>query len=1030
MPRPTKTAPAPKGKHDTRRFSSSRRSSQHGYLDLPNVDGELQFTRLPHFPYYTGRLVRIGQRTWELWSPNSSRYPFYPGRRHAGFLLDPPDILHYRRVDGHLGRFDPTVSPQELVASEAWWPFIRRTIPSGAAVQEYPEFAAVPDIWLHDDKPAKFSGTLYPKFLQALSLRNSYLDSRMINLQTVEKHRPRWWTRRPLYPYSSTFENFAKPVDYDFAVDTVTAMQRGMKLKAAWIELVDRFRVDFHWHKEAALHQEVELRRGIDFADDSFMGAWVNAGSQTWVTWLTRQKIPCFIIHLCTREELAPFPEVPRLPNFFVNSEAEKLGEKDNRYEEIAKRMNNIETDSVPDAWIFPEERSKAADPTKAKQSFSREMGWIDVPGVRSGPEHDRKELPTKPLPSEPLPSDPPSLPSLRPPPPTDVWERCRRPPPPTIAIDPNRVPWIQPPIVAWPTPGQWSKWVEQDDTEVRTVRKIGRSARYDMTGYVYYDRVGQRMIELQSPIEKPPGYVANRLIFGLPAPDIVFEKQAGNDWVYLRSSEWVYNSRHPNRSDIGTTALQPPPENLPLLKDGKPIRDPLSTGSDSDLDDDDDDEGDDGYPAYKAPVVPSAPIQITSAPVVQPLTVPAASSTPPPIPQTAAVPDPPAAQPSPREESPEPTISLGSSSPSVVPGSPEPVEMVIDEPELKVPDIPANLQPERPLEERQDAATEARPMTDLGGNASMVTEISSQSMYVRRFTAGPLGLMDVAAGDLVSRFLIITNCRMDEVSWEDFLMHLQNVAHLYDRAQYDHVVRTIDNGEQVFWLAMASEREALLARGFLASRRTADNMILHCSFVDSAAFQSATARATHQWARPPPPQQPPVQLPAPGALGDLFARMRESGVPTASEFGVLPSLQHRLQLAPRDVNSGGHPRPSVNLADRLTSPSLRARPLARRLEPPSQPSLLRRFAPPSPPPLQSSSRPPRTPSPTITQLPHSSPSRSPPPRRQGQRPPSPTPLEEEVDLPQYRGRRGGKKHRKRGAKKGSGFRSRRNDSP
>ncbi|RDB16326.1 hypothetical protein Hypma_003011 [Hypsizygus marmoreus] len=1016
MPRPPKTAPAPQKKPDTRKFSSSRRSSKYGYLDPPNVDGELQFTRLPHFPYYTGRLVQIGQRTWELWSPNSSRYPFYPGRRHPNFPLDPPDTLYYRRVDGHLGRFDPTVSPQELMSAEAWWPFIRKTIPSGATVQDYPEFAAVPDLWLPDDKPAQFSENLNPKYLQALSLRNSFLDSRMTILQPVEKHKLRWWTRRPLYPYNATFKKFAKAVDYDFAVDTLTAIQRGMKLKAAWIEMVDRFRVDLEWHKDAALHEEVELRRGIDFADDSFMGAWVNAGSQTWVTWLTRQKIPCFIIHVCRKEELAPYPEVPRLPNFFINSEAEKLSEKDNRYEEIAIRMNNIETDPAPDAWIFPEERNRAADPVKAKLSFSHEMGWSDVPGVRSGPEHDGKTLS-----SDPPPSDPPPLPSARPPPPTDVWERCRPPSPPTVVIDPNRASWIRPPVVAWPTPGQWSKWVEQDDTEVRTVRKIGRNTKYDMTGYIYYDRVGRRMIELQSSVEKPLGYVANHRIFGLPAPDIVFEKQAGNDFVYSWSSEWLYNSRHPDRNDIGTTAPQPPPGKLPLLKDGKTIGELPSAGSESDPDDDDDDEGDDGYPAYKAPAVPSAPTLPPPTPIIQTVTTPATPSPPPPVLQPATAPDPPAAQSSPREESPEPTISLGSPSPSAEPGSPKPVDIVIDEPEPRTPEAPSDLRQTRPFKECQDAAIIARPADNHGTDAPTVTEIFSQSTHVRRFTAGPLGLMDVAAGDLVSEFLIITNCKTDEVSWDDFLTHLENAAHLYDRAQYDHVVRTLDNGEQVFWLAMASQREALLARGYFASRGTADNVILHCSFVDNAAFQNATTQATHQWIRPPPSPQPPVQLPTSGSWGGLFARMRESGVPLASEFGVLPSLQHRLQSAPQDNNT-------VNLADRLTSPSSHARPLAHHLQPPSQLSLLHRFAPPSSPPFPSSSHSTRTPSPTPTPLAHSPPSRSPPPRRQGQRPPSPR--EEDDELPPYRGRRGGKKHRKRGAKKGSGFPSRRDDSP
>ncbi|KAF8238337.1 hypothetical protein L208DRAFT_1213639, partial [Tricholoma matsutake] len=58
------------------------------------------------------RLVASGRRVWELWSPNSSQGAFYPGVPPADFQLSCRSDEMQQRYDGHLGRYDPMVSPQ------------------------------------------------------------------------------------------------------------------------------------------------------------------------------------------------------------------------------------------------------------------------------------------------------------------------------------------------------------------------------------------------------------------------------------------------------------------------------------------------------------------------------------------------------------------------------------------------------------------------------------------------------------------------------------------------------------------------------------------------------------------------------------------------------------------------------------------------------------------------------------------------------------------------------------------------------
>ena len=117
--------------HDTRRFLQSRRPfpADFGYDGLRAFDTSFSVCLTTPFKY-TGRDVLYRSRRFELWSPNSSQLPVYPGLPPANFNMVPP--LQYPRVDGSGGRFDWTLNPQHFDTNRLHLPFI--TTPEHASV--------------------------------------------------------------------------------------------------------------------------------------------------------------------------------------------------------------------------------------------------------------------------------------------------------------------------------------------------------------------------------------------------------------------------------------------------------------------------------------------------------------------------------------------------------------------------------------------------------------------------------------------------------------------------------------------------------------------------------------------------------------------------------------------------------------------------------------------------------------------------------------------------------------------------------
>ena len=97
--------------------------SNFGYFKPPVADDTLSLI-LPPFSRMYSRLVAVSGKTWELWSPNSVIDVYYPGIRAPGYKVAMAEDMTKRRLDGHLGRFDPTKSPQHYDPLQPWLPFI------------------------------------------------------------------------------------------------------------------------------------------------------------------------------------------------------------------------------------------------------------------------------------------------------------------------------------------------------------------------------------------------------------------------------------------------------------------------------------------------------------------------------------------------------------------------------------------------------------------------------------------------------------------------------------------------------------------------------------------------------------------------------------------------------------------------------------------------------------------------------------------------------------------------------------------
>jgi hypothetical protein len=96
------------------------------------------------------------------------------------------------------------------------------------------------------------------------------------------------------------FASLEGHLTYKFTVDTVARLQRGIKEKVAWLEWADRL------IKHLSTEEDI-AKLFILPTDDHLMGCWINGMDKLRIHWLLEERVPCFIIHTLSPEDLRGF---------------------------------------------------------------------------------------------------------------------------------------------------------------------------------------------------------------------------------------------------------------------------------------------------------------------------------------------------------------------------------------------------------------------------------------------------------------------------------------------------------------------------------------------------------------------------------------------------------------------------------------------------------------------------------------------------------------------------------------------------
>ncbi|PPQ77447.1 hypothetical protein CVT26_005809 [Gymnopilus dilepis] len=239
---------------------------QRGRLSVPpdHVRGETFY--LPAFKVRSRRIVNIDVQIWKIWSPNSITHPFYPGLRDPSIDLEKDLPADRRRCDGHLGCFDPTVSPQYYDLERPWLGFIQKSVD-----ESRPEDISLLKEWQPYRAPNL--GTIRPTYVKLLQERANGLRKRFDKWESLAKSHPEVWENRPSCPKNSDFEELRLPLSFDKAVDLLTKTQRAIKYVCDWYK-----------YKNSVLAEDKNKAKALNLVegtDETLMGSWLNGCDET-----------------------------------------------------------------------------------------------------------------------------------------------------------------------------------------------------------------------------------------------------------------------------------------------------------------------------------------------------------------------------------------------------------------------------------------------------------------------------------------------------------------------------------------------------------------------------------------------------------------------------------------------------------------------------------------------------------------------------------------------------------------------------
>lgn len=505
-------------------FLTERLRAFAGYWSTPVTYDPLDFY-LPEFAVTSHRVVLLKDRLWELWSPNAKEHAYYPGIQAPGTKHGTELPPFQRRSDGHLGRFDYTVSPQHFDPARPWLGFIRKWTKDGR-----PENASFADVWTPSPMPTR--GTFKSSFVKAVRSRILRLIRAMEGHQGIAVARNDLWTDRPRHLTSGTSDEMCLEMTVDNGTDLLTRIQHDMKELSAWNRMTDSILRDLSQYTSAAK---------VPLADETLIGVWLNGCDEENGLWLIRNKVPCYIVHEWDKfEDRRQFERttlncVSMLTATFLSRYEEEMKTREKPLIAAGQILLHQDSDYVSNEfeWNKANETKRRAMSTPQSQGHTS-SGYINP-------------RPMSPISSQTL----------------GIEEGATR----------KRI--IPPPVAGSSHNITWTNWV-QDEREDGVIYFRKRALNYDgLQGkHVYYDRRRGRILRLNEILCAPPGYRADRKVFGLPAPNWPYS-ETQDERVFFEHpiSEWCYKDKEPANGDEGRIHI----------KDMEHSEDEVSLGSDSD---------------------------------------------------------------------------------------------------------------------------------------------------------------------------------------------------------------------------------------------------------------------------------------------------------------------------------------------------------------------------------------------------------------------------------------------------------------
>jgi hypothetical protein len=406
--------------------------------------------------------------------------------------LEPHSDPQQRRFDGHLGRFDPTVSPQHYLPSRPWLAFI--SLPDLDFVDSVPIYR-VWQFYSHSD-PRRESdpcrGSLSEAFIQELASLSSRLDDRLQELLKVPVVDERIGEpdEIPIFPTPPDIHRLRTAITFEFAVDLATYIQRGLKNKAAWIAMAEKLAGS--WPPDLE-----QLRKTpVPPADDRVIGVWLNGVGEEMALWfLIHAQVPCFIVH--DYKPGKDFPIVRRAnyetdnrnpssltsPSFISGT----LIEQHNRYDLRARKGGYFLTTDFHDTFSGDESPSFNKHRLLSSswaQYWDRRAGRYVGPAAGLLASNRPSSTSTDGLS---MLRHPATIPSGGPSTRMNTLSAIERPLPAarpieTVVMAPDRVPWVRPPDIIEVDKGPWSHFYEDsdmDDTQYLVEGSRVRLSRY-----------------------------------------------------------------------------------------------------------------------------------------------------------------------------------------------------------------------------------------------------------------------------------------------------------------------------------------------------------------------------------------------------------------------------------------------------------------------------------------------------------------------------------------------------------------------